>query len=287
MTKISSSPLAGLLIFFSLLLSSCGVEAPPQSPIAQKSKAAPSSSRIKVSTEEAALIGKQIWKNECGGTKDGLLGWNKGETFASLGIGHFIWYPKGKEARYEESFPALVRYLKANQVAGLPAWLLSTPDCPWSTKASFDQAKAKRDPRLMGLRDFLYNTVPQQTEFVLQRLEQSLGKMTASLNAQDAHKLKQHFYALAETSAGKYALMDYVNFKGDGTNPKERYGGEGWGLLQVLQGMGPKVSGAAAVSAFAKSAEARLRRRTENHPVDKRWLKGWTNRVSRYPQGVR
>ena len=29
-------------------------------------------------------------------------------------------------------------------------------------------------------------------------------------------------------------MIDYVNFKGDGLKPTERYKGEGWGLLQVL-----------------------------------------------------
>ena len=40
-------------------------------------------------------IGKRIWSNECNGTVDGLTSWNTGENFASLGIGHFIWYPAG------------------------------------------------------------------------------------------------------------------------------------------------------------------------------------------------
>jgi hypothetical protein len=44
--------------------------------------------------EQAQTIGRQIWKNECGGTQEGLTSWNKGEEFPSLGIGHFIWYPK-------------------------------------------------------------------------------------------------------------------------------------------------------------------------------------------------
>ena len=45
---------------------------------------------------ELDRIGKRIWQNECGGTADGLTSWNAGENFASLGIGHFIWYPKGR-----------------------------------------------------------------------------------------------------------------------------------------------------------------------------------------------
>ena len=33
-------------------------------------------------------------KMNAGGTISGLTSWNVGENFASLGIGHFIWYRK-------------------------------------------------------------------------------------------------------------------------------------------------------------------------------------------------
>ena len=55
-------------------------------------------------------IGRKIWQNECGGTVAGLTSWNAGENFASLGIGHFIWYPAGARGPFEESFPVFVRY---------------------------------------------------------------------------------------------------------------------------------------------------------------------------------
>ena len=51
-------------------------------------------------------------------------------------------------------------------------------------------------------------------------------------------------------------MIDYVNFKGEGTNPKERYHGEGWGVLQVLDGM--ERDGA---NAFGESAARVLARR--------------------------
>ncbi len=47
-------------------------------------------SSLSISASEAKAIGKRIWINECGGTVEGLTSWNKGEYFASLGIGHFI-----------------------------------------------------------------------------------------------------------------------------------------------------------------------------------------------------
>jgi hypothetical protein len=56
---------------------------------------------IDISPADAQRIGKRIWRNECGGTISGLTSWNAGENFASLGIGHFIWYPKGQRGPFE------------------------------------------------------------------------------------------------------------------------------------------------------------------------------------------
>src|SRR3954471_11898455 len=63
-----------------------------------------------LSGAELDRIGKRIWQNECGGSVDGLTSWNSAENFASLGIGHFIWYPAGVEGPFEESFPKMVAW---------------------------------------------------------------------------------------------------------------------------------------------------------------------------------
>ncbi len=63
---------------------------------------------IELSRADASRIGRKIWQNECAGTVSGLTSWNAGEKFASLGIGHFLWYPKGERGPFEESFPDLV-----------------------------------------------------------------------------------------------------------------------------------------------------------------------------------
>ncbi|MGZ5512150.1 MAG: hypothetical protein ACXWG7_02070, partial [Chthoniobacterales bacterium] len=60
---------------------------------------------ITLSRADAQRIGRKVWQNECGGTIAGLTSWNAGENFASLGIGHFIWYPKDVRGPFEESFP--------------------------------------------------------------------------------------------------------------------------------------------------------------------------------------
>ena len=83
---------------------------------------------------------------------------------------------------------------------------------------------------------------------------------------------------------GCYALIDYVNFKGEGILETERYKGRGWGLMQALAGMTGNQEGAAP-DEFAEAAASVLRERVENSPPDRherRWLAGWLNRVATY-----
>jgi len=228
-----------------------------------------------------AVIGRRVWKNECGGTREGLTSWNSGENFASLGIGHFIWYPKGVSGPFEESFPELVRFLAANGVK-LPASLKPGMDCPWKTRAEFQAAS--RGQQMTELRDILASTVTLQSRFLARRMEQALPKLTAATAANRREHVRRQFERLAATGKGTFALIDYVNFKGEGTNPKERYKGEGWGLLQVLEGMD---ADGAPVKAFGDSAARVLARRVKNSPPDRgesRWLPGWTSRVKSYAE---
>jgi hypothetical protein len=231
-------------------------------------------SALALSDKELDSIGKRVWKNECGGTVEGLTSWNSGEGFASLGIGHFIWYPKGVSGPYEESFPGLVRFLAANG-AETPAWL--DGPCPWNSRAEF-QAAAKSD-RMIELRKLLASTIRIQSRYLAQRMEKALPKLLATAPAARRDIVRSRFEKLAATGAGTYALIDYVNFKGEGTNPKERYRGEGWGMLQVLEGMD-----ADGARAFGESAARVLAKRVENaKPKDEsRWLAGWQNRVRAY-----
>src|SRR5271165_1082124 len=91
---------------------------------------------IQLSSSQAERIGRRIWQNESGGTESGLTAWNSGEDFASLGIGHFIWYPAGRPGPFEESFPPLLQYLITNGIA-VPGWLKKAGACPWSNRAQF------------------------------------------------------------------------------------------------------------------------------------------------------
>jgi len=232
-----------------------------------------------LSDKDLESIGRRVWQNECSGRRDGLTSWNAGENFASLGIGHFIWYPRGVDGPFEESFPRLVQFLAKSHVT-LPAWLRSESDCPWNSREDFQ--RDFHSDKMNALRDLLAATVPLQSRFLADRMEAALPKMLEEAPAAQRPIVRANFQKLSATGDGTFALIDYVNFKGEGTNPRERYKGEGWGLLQVLANM---KSEANAVQAFGDSAAEILERRVRNSPPDRneaRWLPGWKARVDRY-----
>jgi hypothetical protein len=244
-------------------------------------------SGITLSHGDALRIGKRIWQNECNGTIAGLTSWNEGENFASLGIGHFIWYPKGQRGPFEESFPKLVSFI-ANHGAKLPKFLLGTGDlpCPWNSRLEF--LRAQQTPEVKQLRQFLADTVDLQAEFLIARLQDALPKILAEAAPSDRANVQRQFERMASTPQGYYALADYVNFKGEGVLHTERYQGQGWGLLQVLEGTRGSDGGAAAVDEFSRSAKAVLIRRVQNSPAQRhesRWLSGWLHRVTSYNPG--
>ncbi len=229
-------------------------------------------------------IGRRIWQNECGGTVAGLTSWNEGENFASLGIGHFIWYPAGARGPFEESFPQFVRYTE-RRGAKLPDLLLGVDQgaCPWNSRTEF--LKAKSSAKMKQLRIFLADTIDLQADFLVERLREALPKMLGAAPPEERAKIEEQFQRVASSAQGCYALIDYVNFKGEGVLMTERYCGRGWGLLQVLEGMSGHGDGATPAAEFADSAASVLRQRVENSPPDRheaRWLAGWLNRIASY-----
>ena len=235
---------------------------------------------LSFSPQVAEQIGVKIWKNECGGTLDGLTYWNKNENFPSLGIGHFIWYPAEKKDRFVEGFPPLLAFLKSEKV-NIPAWLQSTNACPWSSRDEF--YADINCPKMKELRQFLYDTRHLQAIFIANRLEKALPQMIEKLSPSEKEKITATFNRLANDPQGLYALIDYVNFKGEGTSTSETYKGQGWGLLQVLQAI--PASSKNVVADFVESAKKVLTQRVKNSPPERneeKWLKGWSNRLETY-----
>lgn len=258
-----------LLCSVALLLAACA----PAAPAAQVASS--------LTAAQKAAIGKKIWQNECAGTVAGLTTWNAGEEFPSLGIGHFIWYPAGFKGRFEESWPRFVAFAR-QRGADLPAVALEAHS-PWRTKAEF-QADFK-GPRLTALRTWLAGNVGLQTDFIIARSRAALPKILAAAPAGEKARIEANYRKVSTTAQGNYALIDYVNFKGDGTQVAERYNGQGWGLLQVLGGMKEVPAGAPGAAEFAASAKRVLSRRIANSPPargEKRWEEGWHNRCATY-----
>ena len=237
-----------------------------------------------ISPSEAELIGQGIFVNECSGRKDRLVWWNQGENFASLGIGHFIWYPKGVKAPFEETFPSLLAFFKEQRVE-VPDWLRSDDSCPWSTKEEFsDQAQ---DVKKRELRDLLARTVSLQTAFIGRRFENALKKILSSMSDEQGKHVLKKIEQLEQSPRGKFAFIDYLNFKGDGTLETESYNGKGWGLKQVLEEM--PADSQNPLKAFAQTAKNLLKQRVKSAPPERkeeRWLKGWLARVDRYLESI-
>ncbi|HLT13204.1 MAG TPA: hypothetical protein VK006_03830 [Marinobacter sp.] len=280
------------LVLLVLLLSGCDTGSETQSsggaePAVETAEADDSTpvADISLALKPAQLdwVGQKIFQNECAGKLDCLVHWNEGEAFPSLGIGHFIWYPAGVNGRFTESFPQLIQYMVQRQ-ASVPDWLrkLEPFDAPWPDREAF--LKSDDSTKVAELREFLAGTQGLQAEYIFRRAKESLDKVIVAAPDSRQGEVKGYLEELSATPGGVYAVMDYVNFKGEGLAETERYRGQGWGLLQVLLAM-EVVPEQPALDAFRQAAGRVLTRRAENaeKAIEReRWLPGWLKRLETY-----
>ena len=247
------------------------------------------SNPIILTEKQANFIAKKVWQNEGAGKDKYLIWWNKGEDFASLGIGHFIWFPKDHTERFREVFPMVVAFMQKKGVT-MPSWLTPETDFPWQTKVAFVTAKKAKTKQYMELFHLLKRTFPYQAAFMAERLKNALPQMLESIeDEKQKETIKTRFNAMLYTKDGSiderglYILLDYTNFKGEGTLGSERYNSQGWGLLQVLEHMDTRVTNK--YKSFSNAAKAMLSRRIKNSPPERgeeRWRKGWNVRLDTY-----
>lgn len=237
-----------------------------------------------LTAEQTAWIGERIFANECNLKIPCLTSWNAGEDFPSLGIGHFIWYREGQEDVFVESFPALLAYYEQKKIA-IPAWIAALPqrDSPWPDRVTF---LADMDSvRMLELRNFLNDTQGVQVEFIIERMHASLPALIEYTDQKEAIATLFQEIAASAPPLGMYALIDYVNFKGEGISESERYAGEGWGLLQVLEQLLLTRNDTPLMAQFSRAAKVVLSRRIANAPSERdegRWREGWNARVATY-----
>ena len=241
----------------------------------------------------AKRIGQKIWLNETGGKIDAITSWSANEEFASLGIGHFIWFPVGKWLPFEESFPALLEFMRKKSVH-LPAWLDQTqiPANPWTSRAEF--RKNSNSPQMKELRQFLLDTVAEQTQFMVARAQGAMEKILKTTpDGTEREHIVIQFTRVIRASENFYPLIDYINFKGEGTNPNEAAINsetgrrQGWGLKQVLLKMNGVTGDPKAVRAeFADAAQFVLQQRVRNLPSNRVFEVGWLRRIATYQRPI-
>lgn len=254
-----------------------------------------SSSFASLSSADYQWIGQRIYQNECAGQPRYLTHWGKGEEFPSLGIGHFIWLPKGVNVPFEQTFPKLFDFVSASKPA--PVWLQALRKqshssavffAPWSNRQQFEQAWS--DSELSSLRDWLLQTQELQARFIVQSFETRWQNAMQAFSVEEQQRLSHELVKLTRFKQGLFAAIDYFNFKGIGGNPKEQYQGEGWGLIEVLQTLNQHVDSdnltePQRLKAFVNSAKQRLKLRVKLAPQERnesRWIPGWFKRLDGY-----
>jgi len=236
-----------------------------------------------IRAQELRVIGDKIFQNESGGKISNLVHWNKNENFASMGIGHFTWYPPGRAQTHGNTFPKLLTFMESKGVQ-LPHWLKQAKHrgAPWQSRSQL--LRAKHQPQIQQLQRLLYETRALQAEFILKRAEKAIPRLAKATPSRYRQRVLHNLNALMSTPSGRYALIDYINFKGEGLNMNGGYRGQNWGALQVLITMRPINNPRHASNEFANAAMYILHRRAENSPGqrDRRWMAGWQNRVNTY-----
>ena len=236
---------------------------------------------LKITNRELMIIADKIYENETGGKKWNLVSWNSGENFPSLGIGHFIWAKSpGSNGRFGESLPELVNFYRSKGIK-VPKVLEQNRYSPWRSRTELLSKRDSGDREIAELIDFFDRTRDTQVLYIFERLENSLEKMLEA--SYDKENLRYQFYRVANSPNGLYALIDYVNFKGEGLSTSGAYNHQGWGLRQVLENMKGRGEGKNALIEFSNSAKYILTKRVQNAPKNEsRWLAGWTKRTDTY-----
>jgi hypothetical protein len=249
--------------------------------------------------DQLLSLGYRMWNNYAGGTVDGLTKWDGSDAdhqFMYLGIAQNIWLPEGSNSLFQADWPTVAQRLEELGCKIKP-WMLK--DCPWSTKEEFDEHFNGK--KMTWLRTHLSKEkfVRAQAFCIAERLQRSIDpsspdSLLTGLTADQSALVQKNFDLVAHCSdpLGIYALIDYVNFKGEGRlSGTEKFNGQGWGLLQVLLNMQAPAEGASdadVMKAFVQSAKFTLCQRVINHKIqdptnnDVQYLDMWVAHLNDY-----
>ena len=227
-------------------------------------------------------LARRLYQRECGGKREKLIWWSPHEPFPSLGIGHFIWLPEGVEVPFEATFPRMVRWVEQASGQPAPAWAYQA-HAPWASRSAFLQDM--QGPRRQALQEWLWQTRLFQAGFVIEQFEKRFHPALAQLPPAARKTARHAWRLLRQTPEGQWAMLDYFNFKGMGDQLRERYQGQGWGLIQVLSAMPLTTTAQTALPTFVEAARYVLHKRIRLAPPERneaRWWPGWSKRLEQY-----
>ncbi len=107
-------------------------------------------------------------------------------------------------SQYTQTFPSLLTYFKKHGVT-IPKWLEETKEyCPWKSREEFfaDQ----KSEQMQELRALLANHVYLQTQFIIERLMQSLPHILKHVSIKKRTHIKKQFYRVARSKNGLYVF---------------------------------------------------------------------------------
>jgi hypothetical protein len=236
---------------------------------------------------ELYKIADKIDYNETRGIAANRVHWNVGENFASMGIGHFIWYPKGyRHKEFSEQFPDMIRYLSGIGL-DVPKRLLRqiNKGAYWNSREELNNSRNSKEYK--EVLKFLSETKIQQAQFIQNKFMLDLLRLYSISNRRDMNYMNKQIKRISSRPGGWYVLIDYTNFKGIGGTPNRKYNNVDWGLKQVILNM-KRYRTQDVLLAFSKSAKYTLSQRVKNSPKSRReqenkWLQGgWSSRVKEY-----
>ena len=221
-----------------------------------------------------------IYVNETGGKPDALIIKNDKEDVCSLGIGHFIWYPAGVKHQYKETFPKLLKELqKTDGVFKGAVDVEIPPTCPWKSTSELNAAKSTDVYKRLvtGLTSPAGKRV--QVNYMIERAREAIIE-TAKEDPGSVKKMLD----LLETEQGTYAVIDYVNFKGNSAET-EAYGDFHWGFKTAIYVMSEDEI-LTPEERFQIAVETLLEMRVEEAKKlgkdESSFLAGWLKRVNTY-----
>jgi hypothetical protein len=283
-----------LAVMISSLVGSSSIFAQEESLFTANAYAVP----FKVSPSQRALLGEReyyekITKAQEQAAQGGfpyneptVLSWDE-RGFAHVGLTGSIWYPKmpAADQKFIGDWSSTRNYLLSH---GFEIPKLGMSSCPWNNNQGFqhdfdnltksteeinnpDEIIRKND--LLNFISFLKKEDVRKVLYELDadRLERALDpnseySMLKNLPPGKVEIINSNFYYVASVHdqcgnpLGIYALVDYCNFKGEGTAPTEHYNAQAWGLGRVLFEMESLRADAATINYYINQCNLREQR---------------------------